>query len=172
MLTTAITVIHVLACFFLILVVLLQAGQEGGLGAMFGGGSQSAFGSAGAGGLFINLTSACAVIVMFSSLILAVFSSIETPSVIHEQSAPSTAPLALPKHQAVPETKPTAEGDAPVSGVGEEASAPVAVSKSDEGEGVAPAELPAGETARPSVAGTETSVPKAAPTTPVTEEIP
>ena len=45
-----IPVIHVLACLFLIVVVLLQTGKGADMGAVFGGGSQTLFGS-GAGAL-------------------------------------------------------------------------------------------------------------------------
>ena len=41
--------IHVLACLFLIVVVLLQTGKGADMGAVFGGGSQTLFGSSGAG---------------------------------------------------------------------------------------------------------------------------
>ncbi len=44
-----ITIIHVIVCFFLIIVVLLQSGQSGDITAAFGGmGSQTAFGPRGA----------------------------------------------------------------------------------------------------------------------------
>ena len=42
---TFVTFIHVLACFILILVVLLQAGKGANMGAAFGGSSQTVFGS-------------------------------------------------------------------------------------------------------------------------------
>jgi len=42
-------VIHVFACLFLIVVVLLQTGKGADMGAVFGGGSQTLFGSGGAG---------------------------------------------------------------------------------------------------------------------------
>ena len=41
--------IHVVACLFLIVVVLLQTGKGADMGAVFGGGSQTLFGSGGAG---------------------------------------------------------------------------------------------------------------------------
>ena len=44
-----VTTIHVIACIVLILVILLQAGKGGGVGAAFGGaGSQTVFGGRGA----------------------------------------------------------------------------------------------------------------------------
>jgi preprotein translocase subunit SecG len=46
-----ITVLHVVACIFLIVVVLLQTGKGADIGAVFGGSSQTIFGSSGAGNL-------------------------------------------------------------------------------------------------------------------------
>ena len=48
MLETLVTVVHVLTCFFLILVVLLQSGKGGGVSAAFGGGAGSALGQSAA----------------------------------------------------------------------------------------------------------------------------
>jgi len=69
---TFLTVLHVIVCVFLILVVLLQAGKGGGMGIAFGGsGSQTVFGSSGAGNFLTRLTSITAVIFMVTSLGLA-----------------------------------------------------------------------------------------------------
>jgi preprotein translocase subunit SecG len=73
---TFLTVLHVLVCVFLILVVLLQAGKGGGMGIAFGGGgSQTVFGSSGAGNFLTRLTSITAAIFLITSLGLAHFSS-------------------------------------------------------------------------------------------------
>lgn len=66
----AITIIHVVACFFLIIVVLLQTGKGADMGAVFGGSSQTVFGSGGAGNLLTRLTTYTAVIFMVTSLFL------------------------------------------------------------------------------------------------------
>jgi len=69
---TFLTIIHVIVCVFLILVVLLQAGKGGGMGIAFGGGgSQTVFGSSGAGNFLTRLTSITAVLFMVTSLVLA-----------------------------------------------------------------------------------------------------
>src|SRR5215471_10898682 len=69
---TFLTIVHVFVCGFLILVVLLQAGKGGGMGIAFGGGgSQTVFGSSGAGNFLTRLTSITAVIFMITSLVLA-----------------------------------------------------------------------------------------------------
>src|SRR5262245_37340181 len=73
---TFLTIVHVFVCLFLILVVLLQAGKGGGMGIAFGGaGSQTVFGSSGAGNFLTKLTSITAAIFLVTSLGLAHFSS-------------------------------------------------------------------------------------------------
>ena len=62
--------IHVLACFFLIVVVLLQTGKGADMGAVFGGGSQTLFGSSGAGNFLTKLTTGTAIAFMITSLVL------------------------------------------------------------------------------------------------------
>ena len=73
---TFLTALHVIVCVFLILVVLLQAGKGGGMGIAFGGGgSQTVFGSSGAGNFLTRLTSITALIFLVTSLGLAHYSS-------------------------------------------------------------------------------------------------
>ena len=64
---TLVIVIHVLACLFLIVAVLLQSGQEG-MGVIFGGGSGSVFGSTGAGGLLVKITAVLSAVFLITSL--------------------------------------------------------------------------------------------------------
>lgn len=88
---TIITILHVLVCFALVLIVLLQAGKGAELGAAFGGASQTIFGSAGAMGFLSKLTTVAAVIFMVTSLLLAFASSRQASSLMKErpvQSAP------------------------------------------------------------------------------------
>jgi preprotein translocase subunit SecG len=63
-------VVHVAACLFLIVVVLLQTGKGADIGAVFGGGSQTLFGASGAGNLLTKLTTGTAITFMITSLIL------------------------------------------------------------------------------------------------------
>jgi preprotein translocase subunit SecG len=70
--TLFLTVLHVIACFFLIVVVLLQRGKGAEVGAVFGGGAgATVFGSRGAGNFLTRLTTAAAVTFMVTSLSLA-----------------------------------------------------------------------------------------------------
>jgi len=69
---TFLITLHVMVCLVLIVVVLLQRGKGADMGAAFGGGgSNTVFGSRGAGNFLTKLTSACAVIFMLTSLSLA-----------------------------------------------------------------------------------------------------
>jgi len=68
-----VTVIHILVCFFLIVVVLLQSGKSGDIAAAFGGqGSQTAFGPRGAATALSKATTWSAVIFMLTSITLSV----------------------------------------------------------------------------------------------------
>ncbi len=71
---TLLTILHVLVCFFLIFIVLIQSSKGAELGAAFGGSSQTLFGSRGAATLFSKLTTISAVVFMVTSLLLAVVS--------------------------------------------------------------------------------------------------
>ncbi len=76
MLTTLLDIVHISVCLFLMLVVLLQQGKGGGMGAAFGGGAtQQVFGGRGAGNLLTRATAICAGIFMLTSVSLAYVSS-------------------------------------------------------------------------------------------------
>jgi preprotein translocase subunit SecG len=72
--SAVVTVLHVIACFFLIAVVLLQRGKGAQIGAVFGGGAGATlFGSRGAGNLLTKLTTISAAVFMITSLSLSYF---------------------------------------------------------------------------------------------------
>src|SRR5215472_18295434 len=76
MLTTFLEIIHVGVCLFLMLVVLLQQGKGGGMGAAFGGGAtQQVFGGRGAGNILTRATAICAATFMLTSVTLAYVAS-------------------------------------------------------------------------------------------------
>lgn len=64
---TLVLTLHIVACVLLVIFVLLQSGKEG-MGVIFGGGSSSLFGSTGAGGILVKLTTFVAVIFLCTSL--------------------------------------------------------------------------------------------------------
>ncbi len=99
MLELILTGIHVLVCFFLIFVVLLQSGQAADLaGAFGGGGSQTALGMRGAATLLQKLTTVSAIVFMLTSLTLGIAGRTES-SVIDDFEVPvgsAPAPQAEP----------------------------------------------------------------------------
>ncbi len=75
MLQTFIDIIHIFVCLVLVLVVLLQQGKGGGMGAAFGGSTAQVFGGRGAGNILTRATAICAAIFMLTSVSLAYLSS-------------------------------------------------------------------------------------------------
>ena len=70
------TTLHVLICFFLIIVVLLQSGKAADLAGAFGGmGSQTVFGPRGTATVLSKATTIAASLFMVTSLALAIMSS-------------------------------------------------------------------------------------------------
>jgi len=96
------TSIHVLLCFLLIIVVLLQSGKAADLAGAFGGaGSQTAFGPRGAATFLSQATTWCAVMFMLTSLALVLRQDKALPagsSILQQFSKPA------PKQQPAPAT--------------------------------------------------------------------
>lgn len=75
---TFLSILYVIICLFLILVVLLQTGKGGGMGALgggMGGAGQQVFGGAGAGNILTKATSVSAFLFMLLSAVLSYMSS-------------------------------------------------------------------------------------------------
>ena|SRR5258708_1013368 len=71
-----ITIVHVIVCFFLIIVVLLQSGKSGDIAAAFGGmGSQTAFGPRGSATVLSKATTWSTIIFMLTSMTLYIMAS-------------------------------------------------------------------------------------------------
>ncbi|MDR2339585.1 MAG: preprotein translocase subunit SecG, partial [Deltaproteobacteria bacterium] len=70
---SAVTTIHVLVAFVLMISVLLQTGKGAGLGAAFGGTSSSVFGARGPASLIGKVTTVAAIIFMTTSFVLAMY---------------------------------------------------------------------------------------------------
>ncbi len=105
---TFVVIVHILVCFALILIVLLQAGKGAEMGAAFGGASQTLFGSAGAMGFLSKLTAVAAAIFMMTSLLLT-FSSTRKASTILKERPVTSAPVesqGLPAPSQVPLPEP------------------------------------------------------------------
>ncbi len=85
------TILHIVVCFLLVGIVLLQHGKGADVGATFGGSSQSLFGTEGPVPLLNKITTAVAVIFMLTSVSLAYLSSHGKKSVMTEVAAPVEA---------------------------------------------------------------------------------
>jgi preprotein translocase subunit SecG len=94
----AVIVVHVIVCFFLIGVVLLQQGKSADLAGTFGGqGSQTAFGPRAAANLLTKMTGYAAALFMLTSLSLTILylkSSGSSSSVFSGMKG--TAPVSAP----------------------------------------------------------------------------
>ncbi len=92
----ALSVLHVIVCFFLIAVVLLQRGKGAEMGAVFGGGASSTvFGSRGAGNFLTLLTKFCATVFMLTSLSLSYLHTEQAGEGLFEGGIEETAPEVL-----------------------------------------------------------------------------
>ena len=106
--TIILTIIHVIVCFFLIVVVLLQSGKAADLAGAFGGmGSQTAFGPRGSATLLSKATTLAAAIFMVTSLSLAILATpgaASSGSVLERVKAPAnkTAPANTPAKPVAP----------------------------------------------------------------------
>ena len=104
----ALTTIHVLMCFGIIGMVLLQAGKGADIGSAFGGaGSQAVFGSMGTPTVLGKITTVVAIVFTITSFTLALLGGERSGSVIREP-APVTAPA-----PAAPATTPAAPASPP-----------------------------------------------------------
>ena len=95
--TTFLIVLHVMACVVLIAVVLLQRGKGSDIGAALGGGgSNTVFGSRGAGSFLTKTTTACAVIFMVTSLSLSYITTQDSQFQIMDDEPAAAEGEALP----------------------------------------------------------------------------
>jgi preprotein translocase subunit SecG len=104
--------LHILVCFVLIVVIMLQSGSAADLAGAFGGaGSQTAFGPRGAATFLSRATTWCAVVFMLTSLALSikrdVSAGVNTGSIL-EQTQPSAPAPAPAKPSQAPPAKPAA----------------------------------------------------------------
>ncbi|HDM77757.1 MAG TPA: preprotein translocase subunit SecG [Deltaproteobacteria bacterium] len=105
---SAILIIHVIVCFFLILIVLLQTGKGADIGAAFGGTStQTLFGSTGGNTFFNKLTIGVATVFMLTCLLLAYFSTKPGTSSIMKKAAETAPVQQTEKKQTAAESKKT-----------------------------------------------------------------
>src|ERR1700688_4670487 len=101
--TAILMTLHVLVCFVLVIVIMLQSGNAADLAGAFGGeGSQTAFGPRGAATFLSRATTWCAIVFMMTSLTLSVrrapTGSFTTGSILEQtqSSAPAKKATSAP----------------------------------------------------------------------------
>lgn len=94
---TAVTVVHIIVCLFVIFIILIQSSKGAEMGAAFGGSSQTLFGSRGASTFLSKLTTGAAILFMVTSLLLAVLAS-------RQGSVMSSVPAQQIPAQPIPDT--------------------------------------------------------------------
>ncbi|MBM4273443.1 MAG: preprotein translocase subunit SecG [Deltaproteobacteria bacterium] len=110
--TTILVIVHVIVCLALIMIVLLQHGKGAGIGAAFGGSSQTVFGSTGAAPFLAKLTAVAAILFMVTSLGLTFLGRQKEASIMEGAGKPPAAqtapavPAAPPSESKAPEKAP------------------------------------------------------------------
>lgn len=94
--TVMLVTLHVLLCFLLVIVVMLQSGTAADLAGAFGGaGSQTAFGPRGAATFLSRATTWCAIVFMMTSMALSVKragpNAAAIGSILEQTTAPAPA---------------------------------------------------------------------------------
>jgi len=126
---TLVTVIHILVALFMILVVLVQGGNQGGIGAAFGGGNtQGVFGAAGATTFLGKLTYGAAIIFMMTSISLTILQgtggNVGFADKLKRQQTDHKADDEADEHGAAEEKEPKAPAAGEENAVAPEAAAP------------------------------------------------
>ena len=105
-----VTVIHVITCFLLVLIVLIQSGKGAEISASFAGSSQTVFGSSGGANFFTRFTGGAAALFFFTSLYLTINGTTQNRNSVFDRvagtpgaSAPVKPPAQAP---AAPVTTP------------------------------------------------------------------
>ncbi len=101
---TLLIVLHYFICFFLIIVILLQAGKGADIGAVFGGASQTIFGGRGPATFLNKLTAVVAIAFLISSIWLAQISKTRSATSVLDK-----VPIAPTNEEAAPSETPTPE---------------------------------------------------------------
>ena len=110
--------LHILVCFVLVIVIMLQSGSAADLAGAFGGaGSQTAFGPRGAATFLSRATTWCAIVFMMTSLALSVkrdlSAGVSTGSILEQTQPSAPAKPAPPAKPAMPPTPTPAPAQTP-----------------------------------------------------------
>ncbi len=101
------TIVHILVCFLLVFIVLIQGGKGAEVGAAFGGSSQTLFGSRGATTFLGKLTTIFAALFMLTSLVLTV-TSMRGGGTVVKPTATRSVPFSQTPVQLPPQNQKTA----------------------------------------------------------------
>ncbi len=110
--TPVLVTLHILVCFVLVLVIMLQSGNAADLAGAFGGaGSQTAFGPRGAATFLSKATTWCAIVFMLTSLTLSIKRtptevSTGSSSILEQTTKTAPAKPATPPANAPAQTPP------------------------------------------------------------------
>lgn len=95
--------VHYLICFFLIVVILLQAGKGADIGAVFGGASQTVFGGRGPTTFLNKITAVVAIAFIVTSVWLAHISKTRSATSVIDKATTTqvapTAPVEVPQEE-------------------------------------------------------------------------
>jgi preprotein translocase subunit SecG len=120
--------LHVLVCFVLVIVIMLQSGSAADLAGAFGGaGSQTAFGPRGAATFLSRATTWCAIVFMMTSLALSVRrtpTEISTGSILEQTQKSAPAPAKPAQAPPSPSPSPLSQPASPAPGQQAPASTP------------------------------------------------
>jgi len=113
--TGLLTLLHVVVCLVLIAAVLLQSGKAADLAGAFGGaGSATSFGPRGTASILARVTTACAILFMFTSLGLWMVGFKQSSTVLRDTKPAAKPPAAeTTKVPATEQKKPAAAETAP-----------------------------------------------------------
>src|SRR6202161_2523860 len=101
--TPVLVALHIVVCFVLILVIMLQSGNAADLAGAFGGaGSQTAFGPRGAATFLSRATTWCAIVFMMTSLTLSVKRAPSEAAGVHSIMEDTQHPASKPDKPAAP----------------------------------------------------------------------
>jgi preprotein translocase subunit SecG len=100
---TLILLVHIMLAVAIVMVVLLQVGKGSGMGAAFGGSSESFFGSSGPSNFLEKATIVAGILFLITSLTLAYLSGANGQNRLFNQIVPSqTATTPMPPQNAMP----------------------------------------------------------------------
>ncbi|RJX34420.1 MAG: preprotein translocase subunit SecG [Desulfurivibrio sp.] len=113
--TNLLTIVHIVVCFFLVVIVLLQQGKGANMGATFGGSSQTVFGSEGPLPLLNKVTTLAAITFMITSITLAYISSHKSTSSVMKEFETQKAQESAIERSAEPLPQPGSTPDLPLT---------------------------------------------------------